>query len=673
MVGILLIVIAVNLVTAQTPDPAYALLEKAYEALRAKDYDRAIAAFQEAVRIAPDRPAMRKDLAYTYLKVGENEAARDQFAEAMRMDPRDDHVALEYAFLCYETKQQAIARRIFDRIRKTGNSTAAEAFENIDRPLREGIARWTKALEMSPDNFSAHEELARLAEHRDELAVAAEHYYKAWMLRPDRRSLLLDLGRVYNGMNRPDQANATLLAASRGGEPRVADQARELLPKRYPYVYEFQRALALDPRNIELRRELAYLHIEMKNRAEAEKEFLALVESSPDDLLSVAQLGLLRWTRGDEDGALPLLQRVLSGADPELAERVRTAMKAPTNLQRRTEESKSGSDQARLLGEKSFEKGYLQDAVKYFRIAHETDPDDFSVMLKLGWAYNMLKDDREAVRWFNMARASPDPRVASEASQAYRNLAADTSLFRTTVWVFPVFSTRWHDVFAYAQGKVELRLKNAWLRPYVSVRLVGDSRGAVDVANYGPQYLSERSVILAAGVATKPVFGATGWFEAGESFRANPTTAEPGRAVPDYRGGVSFTKGIGNLLAGGGSSRSKGPFAETNDDGIYVSRFNKDTLLYSQNRAGFTMREMESTGFHGQAYWNANLTVDQKGQYWANYVETGPGFKFKFESSRVPLVFSVNVLRGVYLINQGNPRRPNFNDLRIGVWYAFTR
>jgi hypothetical protein len=97
-------------------------------------------------------------------------------------------------------------------------------------------------------------------------------------------------------------------------------------------------------------------------------------------------------------------------------------------------------------------------------------------------------------------------------------------------------------------------------------------------------------------------------------------------------------------------------------------------MLYSQNRGGYTLRESETfAGFHAQVYWNANATVDARGQYWANYVETGPGVKFKFEGLRVPLLFSVNLLRGAYLINQNNPRGPNFNDLRIGVWYAFTR
>ena len=195
---------------AQTPDPAYQPLDRAYQALRDKNYDQAIAGFQQAITLAPDRASIRKDLAYTLLKVGENEAARDQFGEAMRLDPTDQHVALEYAFLCYETKQQALARRIFDRIRKTGDpalqNTAEQAFQNIDQPLAAGIARWQKALEGDPDNFSAHQELATLAEQRDQLDLAAEHYAAAWKLRPGERSLMLDLGRVWKLLGRDEDA-----------------------------------------------------------------------------------------------------------------------------------------------------------------------------------------------------------------------------------------------------------------------------------------------------------------------------------------------------------------------------------------------------------------------------------------------------------------------------------
>jgi hypothetical protein len=216
--------------------------------------------------------------------------------------------------------------------------------------------------------------------------------------------------------------------------------------------------------------------------------------------------------------------------------------------------------------------------------------------------------------------------------------------------MFPMFSTRWHDVFDYAQTKTELRLPRWFLRPYVSIRFIGDTRGAVELAGaIGPQYLSERSAIPGVGIATVPWRGLTAWFEAGESM------AFSGSMTPDYRGGLSFGKAVGHPAG-------RGAFAETNDDGIFVSRFSKDTLLYSQNRFGY--------GFGAaQLYWNVNITADVLRQYWANFAESGPGVRFRVNG----VVVSVNALRGVYLLNQGNPRRPNFNDLRVGLWYAFTR
>src|SRR5258708_40293900 len=100
---------------------------------------------------------------------------------------------------------------------------------------------------MSPVNFSAHEELARMAEQRDELELAAEHFEKAWRIKPDERALLLDLGRVWKSLGRTEDAMSALLAASRGAQPRAAEPARQELPNRYPYPYEFQHAIALDP------------------------------------------------------------------------------------------------------------------------------------------------------------------------------------------------------------------------------------------------------------------------------------------------------------------------------------------------------------------------------------------------------------------------------------------
>ena len=649
---LLVIVAVLSAAVAQPTDPAYAPLSRAYEALRARDYDPAIAAFLQAIAASPARADIRKDLAYAYLKIGENLLAREQFQEAMRLYPSDTQVALEFAFLCYETREQAQARRIFDRIRRTpgpSGETAERAFRNIDVPLAAGIQRWSDAIAGGADNFSAHFELATLAEKRDEFALAADHYEKAWRLQPDRRSVLVDLGRVWLAMDRRNEANAALLAASRGGEPHAAEMARELLPPHYPYVYDFRRALALDPANTELRRELGYLLLRMEFPREAELEFRTVTELAPEDLLSATQLGFLLYARGDQDGAQPLFDRVLAGKDEDLANRVRAVLRLPQILKARPSSSPPASIDAKVMAERSIKAGYIKDALKYLQVAHEVDSGDFGVMLKLGWTYNILHQDMTAYRWFDLARRGPDTKVASEAGRAWRNLRGANERFRTSAWIFPVFSTRWHDLFSYGQIKTEVRTSLP-IRPYVSVRFIGDTRQTVGAA--APQYLSDSSFIFGIGIATVPWRGVTAWAEAGNSMGYLTH-----HMIPDYRAGISMARGV--------RSESGRWFADATTDGLFISRYGDDFLLYVQSRLGYASGPEY---LRTQIYWNANLTLDSKRQDWANFIETGPGLRFTSSWLPPAMYLTVNTLRGAYFASD----RPHFMDLRTGVWYAFT-
>ena len=88
-----LLVLACLVLPAQTQDPARDPLDKAYQALREKKYLEAIDQFHLAVKAAPDRAAIRKDLGYAYLKAGETEWAREMFEQALALDPKDDRVA----------------------------------------------------------------------------------------------------------------------------------------------------------------------------------------------------------------------------------------------------------------------------------------------------------------------------------------------------------------------------------------------------------------------------------------------------------------------------------------------------------------------------------------------------------------------------------------------------
>jgi Tfp pilus assembly protein PilF len=633
--------VAVTAAFPQTPP------EAAYKALETKQYDEAISWFLKAIDGPGDTKLWRKDLAYTYLKTGERELARDQFGEVARLDPGDGQAGLEYAFLCFETRKEAEARRTFDRLRRSADAavrtTAETAFQNIDRPLAAAIERWTEAVRRGDNSFSTNYELARLAERRDELALAAEQYQKAWRIAPEQKSVLIDLGRVWKALGRRDDSTAALLAASRGGEARAAEDARELLPAHYPYVYEFENALQLDPRNIELRREFAYLLLRMKQEKKAEEQFRQITTQDPGDLLSAAQLGFLLLAHRDAEAARPLLDRVLQGNDKELANRARAVLRLP-------QVADPGAPSAKQMAERSIKAGYLKDARRYLDAAHEADPLDFAVILKLGWVCNLLHDDEQAFRWFELARKSPDAEISTEAERSWRNLRSDMQTVRFSAWAFPSYSSRWHDTFSYGQVKAEWNL-HLPVRPYLSARIIADTRSEADPIN--PMYYSESAVIAGAGLTTNVWHGARLWGEAGSAIGYLS-----GHVTPDYRGGLSFAR-----------SHGKRWFFDTTADAVFLSRFEHDGIAYWQNRAGYSLR---LAGWEFQPHLCANATADVKRQYWANFVETGPGIRIRSKLPEVP-IFTIAFVRGAYTINESNPRRPNYWDLRIGLWYALSR
>lgn len=588
--------------------------------------------------------------------------------------PSDLHLALEYAFLCFEAPdnapaRKAEARRIFALVGDSSNpgaaaerATASQAFQNIDAPLAAGIARWQHVLAVSTPTFSALHELAQLAEQRDELDLSAVNYKAAFQLLPARKSVLLELARVEKARANPEGMMAALLAASRGGETRAAELAREQLPDRYPYVYEFRKALELDPGNDTLHRELAYLLLAMSEKepaasAEAIEEFKQIVAASPTDYVAAAQLGLLYLAANQTELAMPILKEVIAHGDSTTANHVRMALKLPLLLEERRADD-SPLDPF-LLGERSYKAGFLKDAKRYFLAAYEQNPGDASIALKLGWTNNLLHDDSAAVHFFDIARKSDDPTISSEAKRAYENLRPGVELFRTTLWVYPLFSSRWHDLFGYGQLKTELRWKKFPLHPYASLRFVGDERRTT--GGVSPENLSESSFITGLGVATQPWHGATGWFEAGIT-----NSYLNGTHLQDYRGGFSYSKTIGKSLL----AEHRGWFVETLADSVFVSRFDNDLLNYSQNKTGYT----SALGpVKLQIFWSNNITFDAKQQYWANFMETGPGFRFHPSGTPKSLAITVGGVRGVYLRNEGNPRGPNFFDFRAGIWYAFTK
>jgi tetratricopeptide (TPR) repeat protein len=572
------------LMTGEVSAPRAA--EGAYAELRAGRYDAAVAGFRQALALDPELTHVRKDLAYTLLKRGDREEARDEFAAVLEREQGDEQAALEYGFLCYETRRAQTARRRFLRLRGSKDEqvrrTAARAFEAIDKPLQEGIERWSEAIRLAPRQWSGHEELARLAEEADQLELAAEHYEHAWRLRPLQDSLLLDMARVWTALGESGKARAALTRAWREGPPRVAETAREML-------------------------------------------------------------------RGSAPGETEV------------------ALAAPVALESGVEILAAAPLPAREMGERSLAGSYLNDAHRYFLMAHSENPADDEVVYKLGVTSNLLRRDREALKWFGMARRSAEPAIARNAEAAYETLAPSFRRVSVNAWSIPFYSSRWEGAFLYGQVKAEWKPARLAVTPYLSLRYVGDTAGRQEGLPLGTWFLSENSVIAAGGLRARLNANVFAWGEAGQAFNYRGQEAGVAGSKPDYRGGISALKGWGRLLG----SKEPGAFAETNADGVYVSRFDHDMLLYVQNRGGYTFGRTDG-GWQAQLYGAWNVTVDRRGEYWGNFVEAGLGVRFVFPGLPRGMSFRSEVVRGAHLVNQSNPWGPNYWDFRTGMWYAFT-
>lgn len=648
-------------VIALDPSDPAATLQLAY-LFRAQDrFDRAAALFRQALALDPSRGDVGKELAYLLLRMGETEPARELFAQLVEASPRDHASGLELAFLDYETGRRSQALRRFRSLEQSDDrDVAAKAGETAARltaELNEAVERWERAVERDPDNRSARLEIARLYERRLEPADAAEQFLAAWhsVEGANREEILLSLAGARAEAGDPSGAVGAWLLASRSAETRIAEIAREKLPNRFPFASEFRAALALAPDDHGLRLELAYLLLEVGMREEAIVEFETIVRADPGNFQAAAQLAYLYLEQARALDAVTLLEAVRPNADAKILASVGVAV---------TEAREAAARQHRTLGEKSLQLSYLGDARRELSRAWDLDPSDYASALKLGVVYNLMNEDREALRWFERAASSPDPRIAEQADRSYRNLAPQFRRFTGVVWLFPFFSSRFNTAFGYAQVKGELRLDKVPIRPYVSLRLAGDVRGST--GGTAPQYLSEGSLIPALGLRAPLKRGLTLWGEAGASV-AYASKLAPGqaRARGDFRGGLNFFRSGGASLGGD----EPGRFWETNLDAVYISRFDDNVIGYWQFRPGYRLKNLG--WLKSQVYMNLNLTADIKHQPWASYAEIGPGFRFLMPSAKPLMSFFVDLVRGVHLTNRNNPRRPNYWDMRAGIWYSF--
>jgi len=620
----------VLMVSLQAPDDVQALLNRAYQHLRDKEYETAVELFQQAV--SQDAALVRayRDLGFTYKKMGEATKAAAAFEAYAKSRPDDFENLLDLGYAYAETQREPQALEMFRRVQASGSpqaEQAGQAYRTVEQPLLDDIARWNRAVTADPGNVDAREALAQAYRRHGDRAQAIAQFQELRRRVPARTHHLLTLATLFG--DRPE-ANAYYLLAWRTGDPRVAAAGREGLKDRYPYGPEFEKALELEPWQNALRKELGYLYLQLGRPKDALPHFEWLAKQDPQDAQSLRQLEDLRVTLG---------------------------------LSQETREQQVRRH--RELGQANLAKSYLPAAAAEFEALHRLDPTDGDAVLQLGYIFNQMKRDDEALRWFRLAGASSNAVISRKAQVAIHNLTQPHRKVITTLWAMPFWSTRFDSAFGYGQIKTEWRNPRLPFRPYLSMRMIGDSRTRTGGAR--PQILSDDGVVVAAGLQARLHRNVFVWGEAGNAISGlgeRPRGLQ--RSEPDYRGGIAFAMTWGPGLF----SDERGRFVETTLDFVYLSRFGHNGIAYAQTKAGYQLPKI--SGVFQQPFLAVNLVHDVRGDYFNHLAEFGPGYRVgleKFKSFNVYLA----ALRGVYT-SQGSRMqrtgRPNYWDIRLVFWYA---
>ena len=274
-------------------DQAARFMQSAQRSVDQKDYARAILDLKNAVKLTPNDPEPAYRLGKAYLLAGDVRQAVMNLGHAVDLNPKHLEAQAQLAELMANSSHNDVVLEAQKRAEalladNPGNPDALSVLalveirlgnpDQADQHLRE-------ALEKYPQHLNSSMMLANLRLSRRDLRGAEDVLKAAVAKAPDSAAPPVALGRFYNMLGRPADA-----------EP------------------QFQRALQVDPKNAEVMLDLGRSQIQAGRKSQAEETFRRLA-ALPDRQYRSAHASFL-FSDGQRDASVAEFERLVKD-DPK--------------------------------------------------------------------------------------------------------------------------------------------------------------------------------------------------------------------------------------------------------------------------------------------------------------------------------------------------------------------
>ncbi len=284
--------------------------QKAEQALKKRNYDYAIAMYQQGLSIDPDRIEERRKLRAAQTRRVQESGGNTTGGKMFALKNAKSLGTIKKFGLQKKFEEQIVEiEKILTIAPQHGPTlmTLAASFEATDR-VASALQTYQEVVEIDPSNWEAWKALGKMYEGQKDLEKAVECWERVKQIRPEDAEAgkaIRDLSAAVM-MQRTEARKAASKEDSFRAMLKDEDESEKLQKKAQMIrtaddaqaAIQFKKdEIESDPENSRLHRELGDLYAKVKQFDDAESAFRKAAEVNPDDMYVAEKLGTLTEQR----------------------------------------------------------------------------------------------------------------------------------------------------------------------------------------------------------------------------------------------------------------------------------------------------------------------------------------------------------------------------------------